>query len=307
MDWDQLSREDRAERVRALLQGGDLEGLGGLLTHHLRTWGRAGAHVSPNTVRSYVSAMRLYWRWLEERYGPQAGEIAMHPTEELGAAFIRDLEAQGMRPSSANQRRAALRALYDALNWAVPEIPNPFRHVPSRRDPVPRWEKRMPYEEGEVRALLEAAANPHERLLILLGAQGGLRISEALGLRWEDVDLAGRRMRVRGKGRKEATVLIPKGLLEALEAIPPEERQGPVLPWRNDDSARKALRGLCKRARVPYRGYHALRHYCGTHLYRATKDLQTVARHLRHSGIATSAIYAKWAEEGFRTIIDDWA
>lgn len=305
LDWDRMSREERAQAARTMLIQGDLEGLGDLLLHYLRTWGRSGANLSPNTARSYLSALRLYWRWLKARHGDRAGEVAAAPSEEVGAAFARELEAQGIRPSSVNQRRAALRAFYDALAWAGATQANPFRHVPSRRDPVPRWEKRLPYEEREVRALLEGA-DPHERLLVLLGAQGGLRISEALRLRWEDVDLVGGRMRVLGKGRKEATVLIPRGLLEALEAIPPQERQGHVLPWRSDDAARKALRGLCARAGVPYRGYHALRHYCGTHLYRATRDLQTVARHLRHSGIATSTIYAKWAEDQIRDVLGRW-
>lgn len=304
-EWDSLSREERAQVAREMVLQGDLEGLGDLLLHYLRTWGRAGANLSANTARSYLSAVRLYWRWLKEHYGDGAGQVAANPSEEVGAAFLRDLEAGGMRPASLNQRRAALRALYEALRWAGVLGENPFERAPVRRDPVPRHEKRMPYSEDEVKRLLEVAG-AEERILVLLGAQGGLRISEAVRLRWEDVDLAGRRMRVLGKGRKEATVLIPKALAEALEGVPQEGRTGPVLPWRSDDAARKALRALCHRAGVPYRGYHALRHYCGTHLYRATRDLQTVARHLRHSGIATSSIYAKWAEDQVRGILDSW-
>lgn len=304
--WDGLSRDERRQRALEALLQGDLDGLYGLLRFHLATYGRAGARVSPHTLRSYRSALRAFLRWARERglEGEALVRAVEDPPEDLAAGFLRSLEEAGAKPASVNQRRAALRAFWEALRWAGVALANPFAEAPARRDPVPRWEKRRPYEEHEVRRLLEGA-NPPERALVLLGAQGGLRVSEAVNLRWEDVDLQGGRMRVRGKGRKEATVLLPRGLREALQVLGPGE--GPILPWRTDEAARRALRDLCRRTGVPYRGYHALRHYCGTHLYRATRDLQTVARHLRHSGIATSTIYAKWSEDDIRGLMEGWA
>jgi integrase/recombinase XerC len=304
--WAIASKEQRREKALALLRAADLEGLHALLAHHMRTWGRAGARVSPHTLKSYKSALRAFLGWLVGMglEGEALVEAIANPSEELGAAFLRHLEEEGLRPASVNQRRAALGALYEALRWAGVTQANPFREAPTRRDPVPRWEKRRPYSEDEVKRLLEAAATPEERLLLLLGAQGGLRVSEAVGLRWEDVDLEGRTMRVYGKGRKEATVLLPGPLLEALKVV--AQPTGKVLPWKDPEGARRALKRLAKRAGVPYRGYHALRHYCGTHLYRATGDLQTVARHLRHSNIQVSTIYAKWGEEEARKVLEAW-
>lgn len=304
--WDVLPPSRRREKALALLREGDLEGLHGLLAHHLRTYGRAGARASRHTLRAYRSALRAFLGYLRERglEGEELAAVVAEPPEGLGASFLRHLEEGGLGPASVNARRAALRAFYEALRWAGVTGANPFAEAPTRRDPVPRWEKRRPYEEAEVRRLLEAAQGPEERLLVLLGAQGGLRVSEAVGLRWADVDLEGGRMRVRGKGRKEATVLLPRGLWEALQAS--RKPEGPILPWRTTEGARRALRRLAQRAGVPYRGYHALRHYCGTHLYRATRDLQTVARHLRHAGVNTSAIYAKWNEEDVRGLMAEW-
>lgn len=305
MVWAVLSKDERRGRALEALRKGDLRTLLDLMEHHLRTWGRAGAKASPNTLRSYRSAVRGFFAWLQGMglEGEALAQAVASPSEDLGAAYLRHLEEEGLKPASVNQRRAALKAFYEALKWAGVAERNPFSEAPTRRDPVPKWEKRRPYEEGEVARLLEAAT-PEERLLVLLGAQGGLRVSEAVGLRWENVDLEARRMRVVGKGRKEASVLIPGGLARALEEAKKEE--GPVLPWRSDDAARRALKRLCQRAGVPYRGYHALRHYCGTHLYRSTRDIQTVARHLRHSGIATTTIYAKWGEEEAKRVLEAW-
>ena len=304
--WAIASKEQRREKALALLRAADLEGLHALLAHHMRTWGRAGARVSPHTLKSYRSALRAFLGWLMGMglEGEALVEAIANPSEELGAAFLRHLEEEGLRPASVNQRRAALGAFYEALRWAGVTQANPFREAPTRRDPVPRWEKRRPYSEDEVKKLLEVAATPEERLLALLGAQGGLRVSEAVGLRWEDVDLEGRTMRVYGKGRKEATALIPGPLLEALKAV--AKPSGKVLPWKDPEGARRALKRLAKKTGVPYRGYHALRHYCGTHLYRATGDLQTVARHLRHSNIQVSTIYAKWGAEEAKKVLEAW-
>lgn len=306
MDWGSVPPEARPARVREALEAGDLEALHALTIHHLTAWGRAGAAVSRHTLRSYRSALRGFLSWLRRRglEGEALARAVLDPTEDLGALYLRHLEERGAKPGTVNARRAALSAFYRALIWARAATRDPFQLAPVRRDPVPRHEKRRPYEEHEVRRLLEVAS-PVERALVLLGAQGGLRVSEAVRLRWEDVELEAARMRVLGKGRKVATVLIPKGLKEALEALP--HREGPVLPYATEAKARKALRDLAKRAGVPYRGFHALRHYCGTYLYRATKDLQTVARHLRHSQIQTTSVYAKWSEDQVRGLLDSWA
>ena len=51
------------------------------------------------------------------------------------------------------------------------------------------------------------------------------------------------------------------------------------------------------------RGFHALRHSCGTRLYEATKDLLVVQRHLRHSSARTTELYAHLAEGDYHDAI----
>ena len=55
-----------------------------------------------------------------------------------------------------------------------------------------------------------------------------------------------------------------------------------------------------------YRAVHALRHYSGTKLYRAGSDLEAVARHLGHSTLETTRIYAKWSDESLRSSVGKW-
>ena len=59
-------------------------------------------------------------------------------------------------------------------------------------------------------------------------------------------------------------------------------------------------------AGIPYRGIHALRHTCGTRLVRETGNLEMAARHLGHSSIETTRVYAKWSDEGLNSTVGGW-
>ena len=169
-----------------------------------------------------------------------------------------------------------------------------------------------------------AAATGEDRALVLLGAHAGLRVSEALALRHADVRLADGELDVRdGKGGKARTVPVSASLATALREGVADgddaqdgrkegrggagaDTQERVLRVRDDRQARLRLRRLAVAAGVPYRGYHALRHYCGTRLMRDTGDLDTVARVLGHSSIETARVYAKWSDQGAKTAIRRW-
>ena len=59
----------------------------------------------------------------------------------------------------------------------------------------------------------------------------------------------------------------------------------------------RAWTKVLDRAGVDHRPLHAARHTAGTTLYRATKDLRLVQRHLGHSRVETTTIYADVLEE----------
>lgn len=303
--WGVLKGDKRAARARELLEAGDREGLWALVLHHLTTWGRAGARTSRNTERAYRAGLNAFLDYLAGLglSGSDLAAVALEPGTDLGAEYLRHLERKGLSPGTVNNRRAAAAAFYRALRWTGATTADPFSDVPAVRDPTPRHEKRQPYSAAEVRALV-AAATPHERVMVLLGAQAGLRVSEITALTWDTVDLKAKKLRVTGKGGKTGTVGIPKGLLAALDALEP--RAGYVVPWRRAQTVRERLERLCERAGVRYLGVHSLRHHAGTEVYRKTRNLDAAAKQLRHSQIATSAIYAKWSEDLMGNVLEEW-
>lgn len=122
------------------------------------------------------------------------------------------------------------------------------------------------------------------------------------------VNLEARTMTVTGKGRKMATIHLSAGLFAALSRVAPGERTGPVIPWRNAKTVRLVLRSLCLMVGVSYekRQVHGLRHSCATLLLEDTKDLYLVARHMRHSSVSTTEVYAKVRSERLIEALRTW-
>lgn len=290
VDWDCTSHDKREKIVRKALKSGDVETLLSLTDHNLLIFGKGGAHTSPHTRRAYATGVRNYLAYAL----PLGWERLTIYDTDLTIGYLRQLERAGVKPGTINSRRSAARALYRALRWAGVLQADPFGDTPRAQDNEDRWAKREAYSREDIERLLGVAGSG-ERLLILLGAHGALRMSELVALDWSHIDLEARTMRIFGKGRKLALVHLSGLLHEALSGVAVELRRGLVLPWCNPKSVRLCLRHLCLMAEVKYekRQVHGLRHSAATLLLAETHDIFVVARHMRHSSISTTEIYAK--------------
>lgn len=334
--WAGLPPEELKRRAAGAAANRDAEQLWALTEAYLFLHGSRGAKVSRHTLRTYRrGVLDLVEAW--------AGENLLRPSRDAGVVYMRRLEArpapsaaqppkakraatarpddgadEPLSPASLQVKLAAARTLYKALRWAGATEARPFDDVRVAKDPTPAWEKRRPYTDDEVEALLEFA-DPAEKIIVLLGAHAGLRISEMTDLRWTDLDLERGQLRVRsGKGGKAATVSLTKRLRDALSDLRlvamsgqnGKNRQrdsGLVLPWAADH-ARRRFKHVCALAGVEYvsAGVHGLRHGAGTRYYRQTGDLGRVAAHLRHADIQTTRIYAKISAQSIGEDIEDW-
>ncbi|WP_081845846.1 tyrosine-type recombinase/integrase [Deinococcus marmoris] len=295
--WADLNPEERRRRGVEACRDRDAEALWSLTEAYLTLHGASGTGTSPRTLRTY--------RWAVNRFLDYAGHQAVNllrATSADGVRFVRATEAEGLSASSTRVQLAGVRLLYSALRWAEVTQAAPFSDVKPVRDKTAAWEKRQPYTHEEVQTLM-GAADARTRALLLLCAHGGLRISEALALRWDDVDLAARELTVRqGKGGKTRRVVLGESLVAALKVLLEDD----LVIGGSYAAAVERLRRLCVRTGVAYRGHHALRHYAGTRLTREGASLDDVARHLGHSALETARIYAKWSDEGLRQRMAGW-
>lgn len=139
-------------------------------------------------------------------------------------------------------------------------------------------------------------------LLILLILDTGVRISEAIGVRWEHVDFDNCIIKVRGKGDKERLVPFSSELRKRLWAYSKfgcissqhvfESREGTGVMRRN---VRNTLVALCIRLgfKSPPRPVHALRHTFAVNFLKGGGNLYYLARILGHASVKTTEGYLK--------------
>ena len=295
--WTELNSEERRRRAVLAAQHLDREVLWSLTEAHTSLYGTAGVKMSVRTRRSYKEGVGKFLDHAEK-----TGVGLIRPERDAGPMYIRTLEVGGLSPSSVRVHLAAVRALFRALRWAGATVLDPFSDARPAKDKTAAWDKRQPYTDDEVQALVKMAG-PRDQALILLCAHGGLRIEEALNLAWTDVDLPGAVLTVRnGKGGKQRRVTLTPSLVSTLKTLPQE---GLVI-GASQTAARQRLRLIAERAGTRYLGWHAFRHYAGTRIVKQTGNLEYAARHLGHSSIETTRVYAKWSDRALDDALASW-
>ncbi len=189
------------------------------LSRHLRAL-RLEEGLSERTVDSYRRDLRQFADFLAERAGHARGRRRRGVRDYLAGA-------SGDRPPGRARRRPSVPSIGGASSW--PALPRP---TPPGALPAPAWSRhcRAPSPCDEVeRACSPLQSRPRrglrDRALLETLYGAGLRASEALALRLQDIDLDVGFVRTIGKGDKERVVPLGRKAIEALRAY--NERGGP--------------------------------------------------------------------------------
>ena len=212
--------------------------------------------------------------------------------------FLGHLVLTGGSPEQLKMHVAGLKFLYGVTL---------DREDVAEKIPWPKVPHRMPdiLSESEVERLLEAAvAISVSSAVISMAAYGaGLRISEACGLRPEDIDSKRMLIHVRlGKGAKDRYVMLSESLLKIMRQYWVQARPagGLLFPGRKPgrpvtpDAVRKSLREATVKAKLRKKVTpHLLRHAFATHLHEAGTDIRVIQVLLGHSSIRSTARYTQ--------------
>jgi integrase/recombinase XerD len=242
---------------------------------------------APRTRKVYLGHMRRFLQWADR------------PAEALDAALMRAwvlhrLDHDDISRSSHGQIVSALRVLLRR----VLKRSEPVEHVP-----MPRRERSLPrvLSLDEVRRLLDAARGTRTQALLMLLYSSGLRVSEVVKLRPDDLEPSRGLLRVRkGKGAKDRYTLLSDRALHAVERYRAAHRpERWLFPSRSDParpmSARTAQKHVATTARAA--GFtkpvtpHMLRHSFATHLLEAGTDIRYIQTLLGHASTRTTEIY----------------
>jgi site-specific recombinase XerD len=251
-------------------------------------------NLSQGTVNAYVSAVAQFAKYFgrspEHLGGEQIREYLVHLVEQRRAGW-----------SQYNVARCALRFLYDITLDRAGLVEKLAWAKPPRRLPTV-------LSVDEVRRMLEVTARcPRDKALLMTMYGAGLRISEALALKAQDIDTPRMLIHVRlGKGSKDRIVKLSASLLAALrdawrarprgagnaltDLLFPGSRT-PAEPIARETAYRVVTRAA-KRAGITKRvGPHTLRHSYATHLLEAGTDLHTIQLLLGHANFKTTTLY----------------
>jgi integrase/recombinase XerC len=218
--------------------------------------------------------------------------------------FAAACHRRGLSPRSIARRLSAVRGMLAFLVSRGIVAANAAVHVqapkPSRRLPATLDADQM----GSLLALPgDDLLTIRDRAVLELFYSSGLRLAELVGLRLDDLDLADRTVRVRGKGRKERIVPVGRKALDALRAWLKQRArladaaQQALFVSRNGTplAARTVQARLVRWARLqgaPVNVYpHLLRHSFASHLLESSGDLRGVQELLGHASLSTTQIY----------------
>ncbi len=277
--------------------------------------------LADNTLKSYRRDLR---RYLGHLAGLGIDDLA-GVTEAAVSGFLvslreGDAEHQPLSAGSAARTVVAVRGFH---KFAVRE--GLAVHDPAAAVRPPASAKRLPkaLPLSEIEAILDAAGAPgtslalRDRALLEVLYGTGARISEAVGLDLDDLDLEEGTVLLRGKGSKERIVPVGSYAREAVEAYVVRGRpelsgvgRGTAALFLNArggrlsrQSAWAVLAKAAERAGVTAEvSPHTLRHSFATHLLDGGADVRVVQELLGHASVTTTQVYTLVTVDSLREV-----
>ena len=268
-------------------------------------------NLSPKTISAYEHDLREFHGFLSGLgVAQENGEVDPAAIDrKMVRRFLAKL-ARGHKPATVERAASGLRSFFRFLQkeGAVPANPAALVRTPKKEQHLP-----VVLPVDELFRLLQTPADDktmgrRDRAILELFYGSGLRLSELVGLNLDDLDLASRLIRVRGKGSKERVVPINERSAEQLKAVLEERKE-----WKPsvlDDDAQQAVflsgqgrrisgrrvrqmvEETVKRAALSRRvSPHALRHSFATHLLDSGMPIRSIQELLGHESLSTTQKY----------------
>lgn len=246
-----------------------------------------------NTVKTYVSCFEAFLNHYSDKKLEDLNELDVR-------AYLQKQIQEGFSHSYLNQAINAIKFYYEV----VLEMPNRFYAIER-----PRPEEKLPkvLAKEEVLAIIENTNNIKHRCIVSLLYSAGLRRSEVLNLKPDDID--SKRMVIKvlsGKGKKDRYTILSEKLLTDLRSYFKEWRprkylfEGPQGGQYSAESVVKIVRVASQKAGIKKRvSPHMLRHSFATHLLESGTDLRYIQVLLGHKSSKTTEIYTHVATNIF--------
>lgn len=267
---------------------------------HLRFQKRFSAH----TVNAYATDLQQGFAYFKSAYG-------LERPDQISAAMIRSWLAEGksggLTARTLNRKISTFKSFFKFLVRQGRLASSPMSTILS-----PKVSKRLPVflKEEEVLSVLKALETGSEeerplqaRTILALFYSTGMRLSELIGLKSDQIDYGRATLKVLGKGNKERVLPLSPFLIHTMQRYE---------QWKKEQVNQPAPSFLVTRAGKPLypryvwklvneylsdattldkRSPHVLRHSFATHLMNQGADLNAVKELLGHSSLAATQVY----------------
>lgn len=266
---------------------------------------------SPNTIQAYETDLKQ----LEEFMLPDGTKSAS--LQDL-RTWISSLSESGVKNQSINRKISGVKKYYKFLHQNDIIDHNPATVLKSLKTPS-RTSSFI--KEKEIFELLDEVeydddyGGRRDKLLIELLYGTGIRLSELISLKIEDIDLVASRIKVLGKGSKYRVIPLYARLTNLIRVYL-EEREGLVCEYKNlflTDKLkpmypmfvqRKVKNFIALVSSNEKNSPHVLRHTFATHLLNNGADLNAIKELLGHASLAATQVYTHNSIAQLKKIFD---
>src|SRR3989344_7952201 len=270
--------------------------------------------LAKNTLLAYRRDLQKYLEYIEKGGTSHIQQVS----RDRVTAYMYDQKQKGLSTTSICRSLAAIKMFHRFL----------VRERLAKEDPTnlvdtPKLWKRVPevLSTGEIEAMIKASQgrkkqNIRDHAILELFYASGMRVSELVELKVENVNMDVGYVRCIGKGRKERIIPIGKKARTAVKRYLDNVR-GQLLKSNfsgilflsrlgkkiSRQSIWKIIKYYAKKARIKKSiKTHTIRHSFATHLLERGADLRSVQEMLGHADISTTQIYTHVDKERLKTI-----
>ena len=265
---------------------------------------------SEHTVKSYVTDLKQFFDFLKNEF-----EITNHISEvqfQLVRAWIASMLEQGLNPRSVNRKISTLRSYYKFLIREGKMSENPMLRVVA-----PKLSKRLPVfiEEDQIEHLLdevefeEGFIGNRNKLIIELFYVTGIRLSELINIKKDDIDFYSQVIKILGKRNKERLIPLSSNIIKDLKKFISNNMITDFLFTNNDGKKlyprlvyRIVHRYIGKISSVNKKSPHILRHTFATHMLNNGADINAIKDLLGHANLSATQVYTHNSIEKLKTV-----
>ena len=246
--------------------------------------------LSPLTVRNYS--------FFVDKFLQRAGKKAEELNEDDAKMYLSEL-FDSKSKNTIMLAAASLKFFYTEI------LKKEFGNIK-----MPKKDKKLPevLSKEEVKKMIDGADNEKSRLIISMLYSSGLRVSELVNLKVEDINFGEKTGWVRkGKGSKDRLFAISEGLSTELKEYLGTKLENKYLFSKDKPlttrNIQKIIKGIRVRAGVNKKVTpHTLRHSYATHLLEQGTDIRMIQVLLGHSSLNTTQLYAHISSDQIKKV-----